>query len=114
MQTCGDRGSTQRAPCDDVVRSLINLPISSVSSAAEKLRPGWGLIGYNAPTYFAFILPGPHDVQIGFERGISLADPAHLLEGDSRQVRYVPLRSASDLRKAALAELLRAAASRLT
>ncbi|MCI0635283.1 MAG: DUF1801 domain-containing protein, partial [Actinobacteria bacterium] len=87
--------------------------LSVIPTAVEKLRPGWGLIGYNAPAYFAFIVPGPGDVRIGFEWGVSLPDPAALLEGDGRQVRYVTIRSARDLRRAAVAELLRAAASRL-
>ncbi len=26
-----------------------------VPHASEKLRAGWGLIGYNAPAYFAFM-----------------------------------------------------------
>jgi hypothetical protein len=83
-----------------------------VPTAVERLRPGWGLIGYNAPGYFAFVVPGPGDVRIGFERGVSLPEPAALLEGQGRQIRYVTIPSAARLRSAALAELLRVAASR--
>lgn len=83
-----------------------------VPEAVERLRPGWGLIGYNAPGYFAFIVPAPGDVRIGFERGVGLPDPEGLLEGDGKQVRYVVIRRLADLRSPALAELLRVAATR--
>jgi hypothetical protein len=82
-----------------------------VPQAIEKLRPGWGLIGYNAPAYFAFIAPGPDGVRIGFEWGVMLADPARLLEGTGSQVRYVAIRSTRDLATPAFADLLRGAAA---
>ena len=58
-----------------------------VPGATEKLRAGWGLIGYNAPAYFAYILPAEDHLKIGFEWGVALPDPAGLLEGDGKQVR---------------------------
>ncbi len=82
-----------------------------VPEATEKLRPGWGLIGYNAPAYFAFIAPERDALRIGFEWGVMLADPTRLLEGTGSQVRYVTIRSARDLAGPAVAELLRAAAA---
>ncbi|MGN6106129.1 MAG: hypothetical protein ACTHU0_13560 [Kofleriaceae bacterium] len=96
-------------------RALVEAARSRIRSvvpiAVEKLRPGWGLIGYNAPAYFAFIHPGPV-LRIGFEWGVSLPDPDGLLEGNGRRVRHVPIRTAGDLRRAALADLLRTAATR--
>lgn len=88
--------------------------VGVVPLAVERLRPGWGLIGYNAPAYFAFIVPAPGDVRIGFEWGVSLHDPNGLLEGAGRQVRYWPVRSVADLRSSALADFLRTAATRAT
>lgn len=85
--------------------------VAVVPRATEKLRPGWGLIGYNAPAYFAFIVTGQDQLRIGFEWGVMLADDARLLEGNGSQVRYVTIRTARDLRAPALAELLRAAAA---
>ena len=82
-----------------------------VPGSVEKLRPGWGLIGYNAPAYFAFIAPGPDGLRIGFEWGVMLSDPTQLLEGTGSQVRYVPIGSARDLASPAFAELLREAAA---
>jgi hypothetical protein len=82
-----------------------------VPNATEKLRPGWGLIGYNAPAYFAFIVAAPGQVRIGFEWGVMLPDPKGVLEGDGSQVRYFAIRTAAALRSPALAALLRAAAA---
>ena len=85
--------------------------IEVVPDATERLRAGWGLIGYNAPAYFAFIVPADDHVRIGFEWGVALPDPSDLLEGDQKQIRYVTIRSMADLRAAALADLLAAAAA---
>src|SRR5262245_4887799 len=75
-----------------------------VPGATEKLRPGWRLIGYDAPAYFAFIAPMRDGVRIGFEWGVLLRDQERVLEGDGRQLRSVTIRSAADLRSPALAE----------
>jgi len=83
----------------------------AVPSAVEKLRPGWQLIGYNAPHYFAFIAPKADYVMLGFEWGVMLPNLEGLLEGDGSQVRFVALRSAEMLRSHAVVELIRAAAT---
>lgn len=82
-----------------------------VPAAVEKLRPGWGLIGYNAPAYFTFIAPARDTVRIGFEWGVMLPDPARLLEGTGSQVRYVTIRSTRDLASPALGALFITAAA---
>jgi hypothetical protein len=82
-----------------------------VPEATERLRAGWGLIGYDAPAYFAFVVPGRAELRIGFEWGAVLPDPASLLTGGGSQVRYVVIRRAADLRAPALAALLREAAA---
>jgi hypothetical protein len=82
-----------------------------VPHATENVRGGWGLIGYNAPAYFAFIALELDHVRIGFEWGILLADPDALLEGSGSQVRYVSIRTLKDLRRRALVALLREAAA---
>lgn len=85
---------------------------AAVPMAIERLRPGWGLIGYQAPAYFAFLQPMPDHVRLGFELGVELADPAGLLEGaDLRQVRYLVVREPAALRVPALTDLLREAAT---
>jgi hypothetical protein len=69
------------------------------------------LIGYNAPTYFAFLVANERAVRLGFEWGVALADPLGLLEGDGRQVRYVTIHAAQDIQRFAVVELLREAAA---
>lgn len=81
-----------------------------VPHAVERLRPGWGLIGYSAPKYFAFIVPVKDGVRIGFEWGVRLDDPAGLLEGEGSQVRFVTITRASQLRRRELAQLVAHAA----
>jgi len=84
--------------------------LAAVPGATERLRAGWGLLGYDAPRYFAFVVPTPDHVRIGFERGVLLEDPAGLLRGGGVQVRHVEIRAAADLEAPALAALLRQAA----
>ena len=85
--------------------------LSVVPHATERVRLGWRLIGYNAPAYFAFISFERGSIRIGFEWGVLLSNHSGLLQGAGSQVRYVAIRSAADLRKAALAELLESAAA---
>jgi len=75
--------------------------LAAVPSAVERYRAGWGLIGYNAPHYFAFLVPDATQIRMGFEWGVALSDPLQMLDGTGRQVRYVNLQS----------ELLREAAA---
>lgn len=82
-----------------------------VPHAVEKLRSGWGLIGYNAPAYFAFIVPAENHIRIGFEWGVMLPDPRQVLEGKGSQVRYLTIRTLKELTRPDLAEFLRRAAA---
>ncbi len=101
--------------CAPRTRALVNAArdaiVAAVPSAIERFRPGWGLIGYNAPRYFAFIHAEPDHVRLGFEWGAALEDPAGLLTGDGRQVRYVGVTSRRDLQRLALVALVRRAAA---
>jgi hypothetical protein len=85
--------------------------VSAVPNAVERFRPGWGLIGYNAPAYFAYILADHKGVRIGFEWGVLLSDWDNLLEGDARQVRYFAVSSAAALKRPSLTALLQEAAA---
>lgn len=48
------------AACSPKTRRLVEAArkriAKNVPHATERLRAGWGLIGYNAPSYFAFIV----------------------------------------------------------
>lgn len=103
------------APAGPRVRSLANAARTLIGllvpHATERLRPGWGLIGYSAPRYFAFIQPLPAAIRIGFEWGVRLEDPRGLLEGDGTQVRFVTVTGERGLRSRALTDLIRQAAA---
>lgn len=74
----------------DVVRE-------AVPEAIERVRTGWRLIGYDVPVgrrtrYFAFVVPEPEHVHLGFEKGVWMSDPDGLLLGahlNLRKVRFV-------------------------
>lgn len=91
------------------LRQLIRKVVPEVEEAGY---PGWKLIGYRYRRYFCFIAPQTDRVCLGFEHGISLPDPDGLLEGTGKQVRYVVIRSAKDLRVAPLKKLIQLAALR--
>jgi hypothetical protein len=83
-----------------------------VPEVVEKARSGWKLLGYNAPSYFAYLgVVDESDVRLGFEWGVMLSDPARLLEGEGKQVRHVTLFRKEQLRARPLADLIRAAAA---
>lgn len=83
--------------------------LRAVPGSTERLRAGWGILGYDAPRYFAYVAPQRDHVRVGFERGVLLRDPSRLLEGSGTQVRHV-VRSPADLRRPAFLALLREAA----
>lgn len=67
-----------------------------VPEAIERVRPGWHLIGYDAPTgrrsvYFAYVAPEAAHVHLGFEHGVLMHDPDGALQGAgiTRQVRWL-------------------------
>jgi uncharacterized protein DUF1801 len=73
-----------------------DLVVKAVPDAIERVRIGWRLIGYDVPAgrrtrYFAFVVPEPAHVHLGFEYGIWMSDPEQLLHGAElklRKVRY--------------------------
>lgn len=77
----------------------------------EAVYPGWELIGYriasgNKSKYFAFIAPGINGVKLGFEFGVLLPDPNHLLQGNGNQVRYIVITKQADIKKRLIAPLI--------
>jgi hypothetical protein len=81
-----------------VANALRRLVKRAVPKAIERVRPGWGLIGYDVPVgrrtrYFAFVWPEPEHVHLGFEHGVLMDDPDGLLQGAgvTKQVRWLTL-----------------------
>jgi hypothetical protein len=91
------------------LRELIREVVPDVE---ETGYPGWKLIGYRHGRYFGFIAPKADHIQLGFEHGATLPDPAGLLEGAGKQVRYVALRPEKALQIEPLKELIQTAALR--
>ncbi len=96
-----------------LTRATMRAVHAAVPDAQVALRPGWGLIGFDAPRYFAFVFPRPAhaDVRLGFEWGVALTAAPELLEGDGRQVRHVTIRSAADAKRPGVTALIREAAA---
>jgi hypothetical protein len=102
----------ERVATAEELRSLVR---RVVPDAIERVRPGWGLIGYDLPigrrtAYFAFVWPEVEHVHLGFEYGIHMDDPDGLLQGTGRKVRWVTLTGPDDLDEARLECLVREAA----
>jgi len=90
----------------------------AVPDAIERVRPGWRLIGYDIPVgkrtrYFAFVWPEPEHAHMGWEHGILMDDPEHILRGahiNLRKVRYVTYEPGDAIPEATLVEYTRQAA----
>ena len=78
----------------------------TVDSGAPVIGYGYGP-GYRG-TVCTLIL-SKSGVKLGLARGAALADPRGLLEGSGRVHRYIQLHAAADLRKAGVAQLVKAA-----
>jgi hypothetical protein len=88
-------------PIQAIAHHLRHLVLDAVPDAAERVRAGWHLIGYDAPrheaegrgrsAYFAYIAPDRHHIHLGFEHGYLMRDPDRWLEGEgiTRQVRWL-------------------------
>ena len=91
----------------------------AVPDAIERVRPGWRLIGYDIPVgkrtrYFAFVWPEPEHAHMGWEHGILMDDPEHILRGahiNLRKVRYVTYEPGEAIPEATLVEYTRHAAA---
>ncbi|MCI0577513.1 MAG: DUF1801 domain-containing protein [Chloroflexi bacterium] len=102
-------------PIQELAQELRLLVRQAVPNVIEAVYPGWRLIGYRVPdkersAYFGFIAPAPERVFLGFEYGVLLPDPHHLLQGDGRQVRQVVVEQLNDIRPQEFTALISRAA----
>ncbi|HEY6058359.1 MAG TPA: DUF1801 domain-containing protein [Candidatus Limnocylindrales bacterium] len=98
-------------PMRAIAETLRAIVRRAVPSAIEGVRPGWRLIGYDAPVdrrtrYFAYVAPELEHVHLGFEHGIAMDDPDGVLLGSTRRVRWLTFRPGDILDEASLAVLL--------
>jgi len=87
----GIRALTER------LRKLVR---STAPEAVERVYPGWRGLGYRdrEAGFFCGIFPFRDHVSIVFQHGTELEDPDDILVGDTKRVRWVPIRAARDLR----------------
>jgi len=104
------------------VERLRRVVKKAVPDAIERVRPGWGLIGYDIPMgkrtrYFAFVWPEPEHAHLGFEYGIWMDDPENILQGAHiklRKVRFVTFEPGEAIPEADLVNYTRHAAQLAT
>lgn len=99
-----------------IANELRRLVKRSVPEAIERVRTGWGVIGYDVPIgrrtrLFAFVWPEPEHVHLGFQHGVLMDDPDGLLQGAgvTKRVRWLTLHAIHEIPPTA-SELLREAA----
>ena len=78
--------------------------------AHEKVHRPWKTIAYGRAVKFCAISPHKAWVNLQFHNGAALPDPSGLLQGSGKSMRHVKLKSGADLKRRALAALVRAAA----
>lgn len=81
-----------------------------VPDAEEKLLRPWKTVAYGRTRKFCAISPHKSWVNLQFHAGSSLPDPSGLLRGTGKKMLHVELAKPSDLKRQALAKLVRAAA----
>jgi hypothetical protein len=99
-------------------RALRSLIFRTVPGVVETVRPGWRWVAYSLPDgrrvrNFAWIGPERKHIHLGFEHGVLLADPEHILKGAQerlRKFRYFTFEPAIDIDEAILVDYLRRAA----
>ncbi len=97
-----------------ICRALRDLIARLDGDFVEVVWPRQGIASFGVgprkmSEHYAYIGVQGSYVNLGFYHGSSLGDPTGLLEGTGKSLRHVKVRGAADVRKAALAALLREA-----
>jgi hypothetical protein len=106
-------------PMPELARTLGRLVRAAVPEATERVRLGWGVIGYDVPVgrrrtaFFAWVWPQREHVHLGFPRGVLLRDPDGLLHGAgvTKLARWVTARRVEDIDVERFEALVREAAA---
>ncbi|HLC03693.1 MAG TPA: DUF1801 domain-containing protein [Anaerolineales bacterium] len=93
----------------EIVTALRQQVMKAVPEAREAFK--WAQPVYEVNGPLCYIKAFSDYVNFGFWRGAELDDPHGLLQGTGDRMRHVKLTSVKDLRKKALQDYLRAAAS---
>ena len=114
----GTRGLTPEAllaeyplPIAALANELRALVRAQLPEAREVAYAGWRAVGYRHPKagYVAGIFLFEDSVSVIFEHGHLLPDPFGVLQGDTKQIRHIPLAPGEAIPFPALTESLRAA-----
>ena len=95
----------------ELAQELRRLVGRLVPEAEEKLHRPWKVIAYGRGRKFCAIAPHKSWVNLQFHGGAGLPDPDGLLTGTGKSMRHVKVASSRDLKRKALAKLIRAAAA---
>ncbi|MEO7664534.1 MAG: DUF1801 domain-containing protein [Candidatus Limnocylindrales bacterium] len=74
-------------PMREVAEWLRAIVRRTLPQAQERVRPGWGILGYDLPidrrrtAFVAWIWAQPEHVHLGFPQGFLMRDPAGILDG---------------------------------
>lgn len=90
---------------------LRRLVRETAPDATERVLPGWKALSFRDPEagLFCSVLPFKDHVSLLFEYGVELEDPDGILTGDTKRVRWIPIRKPSQIKvRAFRAMILRA------
>lgn len=91
-----------------LVEELRTIILAAVPDATEAAHAVWRSINYRHPVqgYFCALFPQSDSVNLAFEFGALLPDPAGVLDGQGKQVRYLRCRLDQPVPVDALQQLL--------
>jgi hypothetical protein len=98
-------------PIRDLANEIRRTLHAAVPSFEERALPGWRAIAFRDPQagHVCALFPFADHLKLYVEYGASLDDPDGLMEGTMKRGRYIAFRTRKNLRKRALARLIRRA-----
>jgi|GEM_PF-485759 len=97
-----------------VTAELRDLVLAAIPESDERLIRGWRVVAYDLGGLLCSLKPQRGHVDVGFYQGAELDDPAALLTGRGKHVRYVRVRPGSVDEDAILGLIRQAVALRQT
>jgi hypothetical protein len=91
----------------EIANALRRMIRKAAKSLQESIK--WGYPCYVGLGNICSIIPYPDHVNLSFFRGAELDDPDELLEGTGKGMRHVKIKTAKDIRKRAVADLIQSA-----
>ena len=106
LQSCPPEAQVLADKARRLLLKLLPKAEETVDPTASVLSYGYGP-GYRG--MICTLLLSKSGVKIGFVNGTELADPAGLLEGSGKKHKYIQLKTASDLKRPGVRQLIEAA-----